>query len=80
MVPVGSAVRPVWHEPALSSDERNAFEAGSLVARCDEVAGTNTCSTFHPQSCVRAELARGLEMVDFRREGVEGNPHRVYMF
>ncbi len=60
----------------LTNAERNAFQAGSLVVRYHEVAGTNMCSTFHPQSYVRAELARGLEIVDFRPEGAEGNPHQ----
>jgi SAM-dependent methyltransferase len=60
----------------LSEGERDAFEAGNVVVRYDEVAGTNMCSTFHPQSYVRAELTKGLEIVDFLPKGAKGNPYQ----
>lgn len=64
----------------LTSKERADFLAGQVVVRWEEVAGTNLCTTFHPEAWVRRKLARGLEVLDFVPEGAKGNPHQdVYL-
>jgi SAM-dependent methyltransferase len=60
----------------LAPDERAAFDAGRLVVRWPEGAGTNLCSTFHPPSYVKDRLAAGLEVAEFVPEGAKGNPHQ----
>ena len=60
----------------LTPAERAAFDAGDLVVRWPEGAGTNLCSAFHPRSYVQERLAAGLDVVDFVPEGAKGNPHQ----
>ena len=60
----------------LTPAERAAFDAGRLVVRWAEGAGTNLCSAFHPRSYVQERLAAGLDVVDFVPEGAKGNPHQ----
>ena len=60
----------------LTPDERAAFDAGRLVVRWPEGAGTNLCSAFHPSSYVEERLAAGLEVAEFVPEGAKGNPHQ----
>jgi SAM-dependent methyltransferase len=62
--------------PRLTGDERERFEAGEVVVRWEEVAGTNLCTAFHPPSYVRDRLAAGFEPLDFVAEGAKGNPHQ----
>ena len=60
----------------LTRDERAAFDAGRLVVRWPEGAGTNLCSAFHPPSYVKDRLAARLEVAEFLPEGATGNPHQ----
>ncbi len=58
----------------LNEPERVSFLAGHTVVRRGAVAGSNWCTTFHPEQAIRQRLARGFEIVDFVREGAKGNP------
>jgi SAM-dependent methyltransferase len=58
----------------LSPAERDLFNQGQLVVRGEEHAGSNRCSTYHPESYMHDVLARRLEVVDFLPEGATGNP------
>jgi SAM-dependent methyltransferase len=49
----------------LRADERRAYEDGEVVVRWPRVAGTNLCTTFHPEAYVRARLAPGLDLLEF---------------
>jgi SAM-dependent methyltransferase len=60
----------------LAPAERAAFDAGRLVVRWPEGAGTNLCSAFHPPSYVQERLAAELDVVDLVPEGAKGNPHQ----
>jgi SAM-dependent methyltransferase len=60
----------------LTPAERAAFDAGRLVVRWPEGAGTNLCSVFHPRSYVEERLAAGLDVLEFVPEGARGNPHQ----
>jgi SAM-dependent methyltransferase len=60
----------------LSHDEQAAFDAGRLVVRWPEEAGTNLCSAFHPPSYVKERLAARLDVAEFVPEGAKGNPHQ----
>ncbi len=65
----------------LTGIEREDFEAGRLVVRDREVAGTNLCSAFHPPEYVREQLGRDLDFVDFVPEGARGNLYQdIYLF
>lgn len=64
----------------LAASERNDFEAGQLVVRYQEAAGTNMCSAFHSEEYVRGKLAKSFEVVDYVPEGAKGNPYQdVYL-
>lgn len=58
----------------LTPAERDAFASGKLVLRRDDRPGSNVCGAYHPETYVRNQLARGLSVVDFVREGAAGNP------
>lgn len=58
----------------LSEPERVMFLAGRTVVRRGGIAGSNWCTTFHPERAVRERLARGFEVVDFVPRGAKGNP------
>lgn len=60
----------------LTPAERAAFDAGRVVVRWPEGAGTNLCSVFHPRAYVEERLAAGLDVVEFVPEGAKGNPHQ----
>jgi SAM-dependent methyltransferase len=61
----------------LSSEERSRYSAGELVVRRPRVAGTNLCTTFHPEAYVRGEFAQGLEVLDQLPEGAGiGSPRQ----
>jgi len=53
----------------LTSEERERYETGEVVVRWAGVAGTNLCTTFHPEVYVRERLAPGLELLEFTPEG-----------
>lgn len=65
-----------YYLPKLREGERREFERGQLVVRFGSAAGSNLCSTFHPEIFVRSELARGWEIADFVSEGARGNPRQ----
>lgn len=58
----------------LSEPERALFESGRTVVRRGASAGSNWCTTFHPEQAVREGLARGFEVLDFVPRGARGNP------
>ena len=60
----------------LSGAERAAFDAGRLVVRWAEGAGSNLCSAFHPLPYVKERLAERLDVVEHLPEGAAGNPHQ----
>jgi SAM-dependent methyltransferase len=53
----------------LTADERARFAAGEVVVRWASVAGTNLCTTFHPERYVRDRLAPELELLEFAPGG-----------
>lgn len=64
------------YRPRLSDDERDAYDAGEVVVRWGEVAGTNLCTTFHSRAAVERLVANGFEIEKFVPEGARGNPHQ----
>jgi SAM-dependent methyltransferase len=60
--------------PRLTAEERRRFEAGELVVRWGDVAGTNLCSAYHPEAYVRDVLADGFAFLELEPEGARGNP------
>jgi|SRR5581483_5024337 len=65
----------------LNADERARFQAGEVVVRFEQVAGTNLCTAFHPPEYVKASLGSGLELVEEVAEGASGNPHQdLFLF
>lgn len=60
----------------LDSEERARYDAGGLVVRWEDVAGTNLCSAFHPEAYIRGAFADGFELVEFDPRGARGNPHQ----
>ena len=60
----------------LDAAERGRFDAGQLVVRWQEGAGSNLCSAFHPPSYVQDRLAARFDVVEFVPEGATGNPHQ----
>jgi SAM-dependent methyltransferase len=62
--------------PELTPAERHEFEAGHLVVRREDSAGSNLCGAYHPTAYVESTLARGFQVVEFLPEGAAGNPHQ----
>ncbi|MPZ23032.1 MAG: methyltransferase domain-containing protein [Dehalococcoidia bacterium] len=62
------------HASELPGNEWDRFAAGELVVVRGDREGRNECAAFHPESYVRANLARGLEVARFEAEGARGNP------
>ena len=60
--------------PRLGGEERARFEHGELVVRWAEVAGTNLCSAYHPESYLRDTFANGFAFLALEPEGARGNP------
>lgn len=58
----------------LSPGDRDRFLGGEMVEVLSGRAGSNDCAAFHPESYVRATLARGFDVVDFLPGGALGNP------
>lgn len=58
----------------LEADERRRFEAGELVVRWGEVAGSNLCSAYHPERYLRDTFAQGFAFLELEPEGARGNP------
>jgi SAM-dependent methyltransferase len=53
----------------LDADEREDYDAGSAVVRWPSVAGSNLCTTFHPEQYVRERLAPQLELLEHTPDG-----------
>lgn len=62
--------------PQLSPAEQEQFQQSRLVVRHGRSAGSNLCSTFHPESYVRGNLTLGFGVADFVPEGARGNPRQ----
>jgi len=62
--------------PRLNAAEAARFDGGECVVRWSEVAGSNLCTTFHPESFVRETLAQGWELVELVPRGALGNPEQ----
>lgn len=52
----------------LDPGERSRYERGALVVRWPKVAGTNLCTTFHPETYIRTRLAPELDLLEFTPE------------
>lgn len=66
------------YEEALLAEERERFQAGRLVVRGEEAAGTNLCGAYHPRRYVEERLAPGcgFEVAAFHPQGAQGNPRQ----
>jgi SAM-dependent methyltransferase len=53
----------------LDADERARYDSGEPVVRWPRVAGSNLCTTFHPETYVRARLAPELELLELTPDG-----------
>jgi len=60
--------------PRLTQEERARFESGELVVRWADVAGSNLCSAYHPESYLRGTFADGFAFLQLEQEGARGNP------
>ncbi len=60
--------------PMLSPTEQREYRSGRPVVQKANRPGSNDCAAFHPESYVRANLAREYEVVDMIPEGALGNP------
>jgi SAM-dependent methyltransferase len=58
----------------LGDEERAQYDAGEVVVRWGEVAGTNLCTTFHPRGALEQLAVEWFEVVEFVPEGAKGNP------
>ncbi len=58
----------------LEEGERADYLAGRTVVRRGGVAGSNWCTTFHPERALREDIARGFELLDTVPRGARGNP------
>ena len=57
----------------LTAEEQAQFDAGELVVRGAEVAGSNHCGAYHPAEYLR-RLTGSFELVEHVPEGATGNP------
>src|SRR6478736_7392775 len=48
----------------LDADERASYDAGEPVVRWPGVAGSNLCTTFHPEAYIRTRFAPDLELLE----------------
>jgi SAM-dependent methyltransferase len=53
----------------LDADERATYDAGEAVVRWPSVAGSNLCTTFHPDSYIRERLAPDLDLLEHTPDG-----------
>jgi len=61
----------------LDPDERAAYDAGEAVVRWPGVAGSNLCTTFHPDSYIKENLAPDLELLEHTPDGgTVGSPRQ----
>ena len=62
------------YTPRLEAEERERYTRGELVVRWADVAGTNLCSAYHPETYLRQTFAQGFAFVELEPEGARGNP------
>jgi SAM-dependent methyltransferase len=60
----------------LTPEEQARFEAGTLVVRGGEDAGTNLCAAYHPAPALRAVVSGLFDVAAWIPEGARGNPHQ----
>jgi SAM-dependent methyltransferase len=60
----------------LTPAERERFDAGEVVVRWSEAAGSNLCAAFHPRTYVEERLATRLRPAEYVAEGAKGTPHQ----
>jgi SAM-dependent methyltransferase len=65
----------VRYRDRLDAAEQERFDAGAIVVRWQEAAGSNLCAAYHPPGALR-RLADRFEEVAFVPEGARGNPHQ----
>jgi SAM-dependent methyltransferase len=53
----------------LDADERRQYESGEAVVRWPSVAGSNLCTTFHPERYVSERLAPELDLLEHTPDG-----------
>jgi SAM-dependent methyltransferase len=53
--------------------EKAAFDAGKLVVRSEDLAGSNICNTFHPESYVHQVFSQMFDVVALVPHGARGN-------
>ena len=53
----------------LDENERATYDSGDAVVRWPSVAGSNLCTTFHPEPYVRERLAPELELLEHTPDG-----------
>jgi len=53
----------------LEPGERASYDSGEAVVRWPSVAGSNLCTTFHPESYIRTRFAPGLELLEHTPDG-----------
>jgi len=53
----------------LDADERETYDSGEPVVRWPGVAGSNLCTTFHPESYIRTRFAQGFELLEHTPDG-----------
>jgi SAM-dependent methyltransferase len=53
----------------LDADERARYDSGEPVVRWPTVAGSNLCTTFHPEPYVRTQFAPDLELLELTPDG-----------
>ncbi len=64
----------------LSLQERHKYHEGRIVVRFEKAAGTNLCSTYHPQSYVRQKLAGKFSLTLCRAGAARGNGNQdIYL-
>ncbi|MFT4583127.1 MAG: SAM-dependent methyltransferase [Gammaproteobacteria bacterium] len=69
------------YQDRVKPEDLARYKAGKIVVANQELAGTNYCTTFHPQSYVESTLSRGFQIVDFIPQGAKGNPEQdLYLF
>jgi len=64
----------------LSLQERHRYQKGRIVVRFEKAAGTNLCSTYHPQSYVCQKLAGKFSLTLCRAGAARGNGNQdIYL-
>jgi SAM-dependent methyltransferase len=60
----------------LDEEQREQFARGEFLVRRVEGAGTNLCSSFHPEAYLRGAFSEGFRLIEIVPEGALGNPHQ----